>query len=66
MTRKRKRRKDPSTLGRVAVHPILHTLLKLSAIEENTSIQDRLHAILCHEYDRMDLLMQDPMPAQAQ
>lgn len=57
--RKRKRARNPGAFKNVGVHPDLHKLLDHRRIDEGQTIREALHAILCHEFGRLDLLLQD-------
>jgi predicted HicB family RNase H-like nuclease len=55
----------PSKVVNVKLHPEIHKELKISAIQEDISMEERLHSILCLEFERADLLTHDPETASA-
>jgi hypothetical protein len=56
LVRKMRHRKDPDALIGVGIHPELHRIISHQAIDESQTIRERLHAILCRELGRPDLL----------
>lgn len=45
----------------VHLHPEIHAALNFAKLTEGWDrMEDKLHAILCHEFERMDLLDQGP------
>lgn len=44
----------------IPIHPELRKALKLRAVHEDRTMPEILHAMLCGELDREDLLMQVP------
>jgi hypothetical protein len=65
MIRRRNPPKDPHAVRNIGVHPALYAMLAHQAIDEGQTLQERLHFVLCHELGRMDLLVNDPEPAQS-
>lgn len=56
MVRKSMTRKDPNSLIGVGIHPEIHKMIAHQAIDENETIRERLHEILCRKLGREDLL----------
>lgn len=57
------REKPDQAARRIPVHPDLHKAIGYRSLEEDISMQEVLHRILCAEFDRLDLLNHDPADA---
>lgn len=56
MSQKGKSDRQQDSLKSVRIHPELYRQLAHEAIDNDQSIQERVHAILCAALDREDLL----------
>jgi hypothetical protein len=56
MVRKSQTRKDKTALIGVGIHPEIHKVIAHQAIDEDQTIRERLHFILCRELGREDLI----------
>ncbi len=55
-----RRVRNPDALKTIGVHPELYKALKIAATQEDQTLRERLHILLCSECNRPDLLEQSP------